>query len=216
MRDNSIAVDNDFESTLKTGDLLLCDNLSHGFFGYLSWIIKFFTYSDFSHIAMVIKDPTFIHPSLTGLYVWESGEESVPDVEDNKKKFGVQIISYKNFIKKYPGKIYVRKILCQSDEQYQSIFCNKDILTHIHEIVYNKPYDVIISDWIDSYLQIDPSPQKTSRFWCSALVGFFYTKFGLLDKNTDWSILQPRFFSSENKSLKLLNNITLHKEHQIV
>ena len=51
------------------------------------------------------------------------------------------------------------------------------------------------------YLEMDAKPQKTDRFWCSALVGYIYTKCGLLDEKTDWSILRPSdFFISRRVS----------------
>jgi hypothetical protein len=38
---------------------------------------------------------------------------------------------------------------------------------------------------------------------------------GLFDEGLDWSILYPSYFSSENKTLSLLQNATLLKEDQI-
>jgi hypothetical protein len=67
--------------------------------------------------------------------------------------------------------------------------------------VYNKPYDIVPSDWIEAFLRVDPSPQKISRFWCSALVGYIYTMCGVLDTHTDWSILRPSDFSLEMENL---------------
>ena len=40
---------------LKTGDLLVCDDLQHDNWGLFSWFIKFMTMSDFSHVGMVVK-----------------------------------------------------------------------------------------------------------------------------------------------------------------
>jgi hypothetical protein len=82
-----------------------------------------------------------------------------------------------------------------------------EILKEIHTVVYDKPYDIIIRDWVEAYFKNDPHPQKISRFWCSALVAFIYTKVGLFDSSLDWSIIRPSFFSSENPDLnnKYLN-----------
>ncbi len=74
-------------------------------------------------------------------------------------------------------------------------------MKEIHSCVFNKPYDIVVRDWIEAYCKKDPDPQKISRFWCSALVAFIYTKVGLLDEKTDWSIIRPSFFSSENPEL---------------
>ena len=176
-------------STLKTGDILLCDNLQYSSWGLFSWFIKFMTKSDFSHVGMIVVDPEFTNVPLKGTYVWTSGISDTPDPDDNTKKFGVQFIPYEHFIATYGGKI--------------------------HKVVYDKPYDIVVTDWIEAYCKKDRHPQKTSRFFCSAFIGYVYTKLGLFDEGLDWSILYPSYFSSENKTLSLLQNATLLKEDQI-
>ena len=67
-------------------------------------------------------------------------------------------------------------------------------------------------DWIEGYLQKDHDPQKTNRFWCSALIGYIYTKLGILNSDTDWSILRPCDFSEDSQlkfNIKLSNNISI-------
>ena len=137
---------------LNTGDILLfCGNDS-----CISSLIKKFTNSEFTHVGMILKDPNFIHPTLKGYYVWESGKEDEPDPQDNKKKFGVQITPFEEIYQSYQkdnGKIYVRKV-----NQPNNIFSlNK--LEKIHKVVYDKPYDIVPADWIEGYLQKDPDPQ---------------------------------------------------------
>lgn len=191
---------------LKTGDIILFDYEGHSL---LSSLIKKFTKSKFTHVGMILKDPKFIHPSLKGYYVWESGKEDEPDPQDNKKKIGVQITPFAELYEKYKntgGKIYIRRI-----ENNNNITDEK--LKKIHDIVYDKPYDIVPFDWIEGYLQKDPDPQKTNRFWCSALIGYIYTKLGILNSDTDWSILRPCDFS-EDSQLKF--NITLSNNIEIL
>ena len=199
---------------LKTGDLLLCDDLEYKSWGLLSWVIKFATKSDFSHVGMIVVDPEFTNVSLKGTYVWTSGISDVPDPEDNTKKFGVQFVPYDHFIKTYGGKIYVRRIEFESTEEYNKIF-NFEKLKEIHKVVYDKPYDVVVTDWIEAYCKKDHHPQKTSRFFCSAFIGYIYTKLSLFEEELDWSILYPSYFSSENKTFSLNHNATLTKEHHV-
>jgi hypothetical protein len=204
----------ELKNTLKTGDLLLCDDLAYGSWGLFSWLIKFVTKSDFSHVGMIVKDPDFTETPLKGTFVWTSGISNVPDPEDKTKKFGVQFIPFDHFIQTYGGKIFLRRIEFEHNEEYYSIFeTNK--LKQIHQVVYDKPYDVVITDWIEAFCKKDPNPQKTSRFFCSALIGYIYTKLNLLDNNTDWSIISPSFFSSENKSFSMHHKSSLTKETQI-
>ena len=103
---------------LKTGDILLCDyDDTSGPMGWFSWMIKSFTKSNYSHVAMVLKNPTFIHPSLTGLYVWESSYEGTPDPQDGKVKLGVQITPLGHFIDYYKkhGYVVYRKLIGPSE-----------------------------------------------------------------------------------------------------
>ena len=101
---------------LKTGDLLLFNNrvlTYNNIFGTLTKIINWGTHSNYSHIAMILKDPTFLHPNLRGTYVWESSWEGKPDPQDGKIKLGVQITPIHEVFQQYEnhGDIYVRKII---------------------------------------------------------------------------------------------------------
>jgi signal peptidase I len=197
--------------TLKTGDLILCDDLEYKDLGIFSWFIKFMSRSDFSHIGMVVKDPEFTDPPLKGTYVWMSGSSNLPDSEDNKIKFGVQFVPYDEYVKTYGGKLYIRKLECW---KYHELFTTER-LKKIHKVVYDKPYDLVITDWIELYCKKDPNPQKTNRFVCSAFIGYIYTQLTLLPEDTDWSILYPGYFSSENPNLKLLHSSVLTPEELI-
>jgi len=282
--------------SLKTGDLLLCDNLEQKGLGLFGWLIKYGSQSDFSHIGMIVVDPdfTYLDKPLKGVYVWQSGTAQIPDAEDGKRKIGVQLTPIIDFITTYKGKIYLRRLRLHFAEDsiennttmvninitdlngggvgsktkenkiisaipnthattytntnrfintfsytFGYIYSGYNILkyffyksntpienkhdhereskhkhhyhtgnpfTHekmkeIHDSVFNKPYDIVVRDWIEAYCKKDPDPQKISRFWCSALAAFIYTKVGLLDEKTDWSIIRPSFFSSENPEL---------------
>ena len=61
-------------------------------------LIKWGTHSDFTHVAMVLKDPTFIDPELKGYYVWESNWEGTRDPQDGDVKLGVQLISFDDIL----------------------------------------------------------------------------------------------------------------------
>jgi len=189
---------------LKTGDLLLFNNEGGGSIGCFSKLIKRFTHSDITHVGMVLKDPTYINPALRGYFVWESGWEGEPDPQDNIIKFGVQITPLEEIIKSYQidnGKIYVRRINYNGN-----MFCSENIL-RIHKVVYEKVYDIIPSDWINALVRRDTSPQKTDRFWCSALVGYIYTKCGCLHLDTDWSLLRPSDFKEDY--LEYINGVSM-------
>ena len=198
---------------LKTGDILLFDNEGGGIMGCCSRLIKSVTQSNISHVCMVLKDPEFIHPYLKGYYVWESNWEATKDPQDRKTKLGVQITPLETILSNYKKTnsiVYVRRINCDPE-----LFCSKN-LAKVHKVVYDKIYDLCPMDWINAIERKDNEPQKTDRFWCSALVGYIYTECGLLNKDTDWSILRPSDFSQEyNNQLEFLDNITLGNQKKL-
>ncbi len=185
-------------SRLKTGDLLLFNFKASGCFGCFTRCIKWGTHSNYSHIGMILRDPTYINPNLRGLFVWESSWEGHPDPQDGKLKLGVQITPIQEILQEYQGKgnVFVRQLICSPN------LFNKEKLLQIHNVVYDKPYDIVPKDWVEAFFKKDSDPQKTDRFWCSALVGYIYTQAGVLDSNTDWSILVPNDFSLDGENLK--------------
>ena len=195
---------------LETGDLLLFTGHTTGLLKYFSCLIEYATHSDFSHIAMVLKDPTFIDKSLKGLYVWESSWEGKPDPQDGKIKLGVQITPLHEIINTFDGSIIIsRKVQCDKTKHFTD-----EQLKKIHEVVYDKPYDIVPADWIDAIFHKDKKPQKTDRFWCSALIGYIYAKCEVIDPTTDWSILRPSDFSVDGQNLKFVNNCCLSNVEQ--
>ena len=198
---------------MKTGDLLLFSYNGDGFFGCFTECIKKCTHSKFSHIGMIIEDPTFIDPTLKGIYVWESSWNGTPDPQDGKIKLGVQLTHIEKLINEYKktnSQIYLREVN-YSENPFQS-----KTLREIHDTVYDKPYDIVPLDWIEALFRLDTEPQKTSRFWCSALVGYIYTKCGILDINTDWSVLRASDFSVSQEHLKFNKGFSLENQYRIV
>ena len=105
-------------NNLQTGDLLLfVEHPKNIFMNLFNWVIRAATHSQYSHVAMVIRDPVFINPSLKGLYIWESSWEDTPDPQDGKIKLGVQISPLSEIVDYYKthGHIVVRRINCSPD-----------------------------------------------------------------------------------------------------
>ena len=99
---------------------------------------------------MILKDPIFIDPKLTGLYVIESGYEEVIDIIDGKSKFGVQVNKYEDFIKKTDKYSYYRKLEVKDEQRQQ--FNNK--LKEIYQTARNKPYDINPLDLIKAKIVV--------------------------------------------------------------
>ena len=172
--------------TLNTGDILLFTSSDH----WYDWVVKKFTFSPYSHSAMVLKDPTYIKSDLSGTYLIQSDSSVKEDVEDHKHKFGVQIVPIDDIFNSGYDIVYVRRLNTERNEEF-----NKK-LQEIHKTVHNVPYDLNLFNWWTAgmyHLGLSKEMVKrhTNRFWCSALVAFIYTELGLIDSNTDWSNMAP-------------------------
>ena len=201
----------EFKRNLKTGDLILFDSDNSGLFWLFDKAIKFFTGSDYNHIAMVLVNPTFMAKTcnlpvenFVGYFVWESSWEGEPDPQDGKLKLGVQLTPLEEVIQNNKGKYFIRKLEC-SDELFKKTFTNEN-LEEVHKIVYDKMYDINPLDWVGALFRKDSNPKKTDRFWCSALMGIIYSKLGIISDEIDWSILRPSDFSIEDKNEHLQYN----------
>ena len=130
--------------TLNTGDIILF----HGSY-FISRIIEFLAGTEYSHCGIIIKDPWFTPEKLKGLYVLESGSENIPDPENNRVKYGVQLTKLEYILNNYDGSLYIRKLECIRDKQFY------DKITQIHSNIHNLPYDFNPIDWIKAFFNID-------------------------------------------------------------
>lgn len=201
----------DIKDDLKTGDIILFDSRKKFPLSLLDKCIKYFTHSNYNHIAVILRDPTFMDKknncgkeNLKGLFVWESSFESNPDPQDGKVKLGVELTPFDEVLKNSGGTAFIRKLNC-SEEKYKETFTEAK-LSEIHNLVYDKPYDVNPIDWIKAIFRINFQPQNTKTYWCSALVGVIYSKLGIIKSNIDWSMMRPSDFSLEDKQKHLVFN----------
>lgn len=197
----------------ETGDILLYNTTRY----WYSRAIEWFTSSNYSHVSMVLRRPTWLDPSLCEeeYYVLESGSERFPDAVSGDFKFGVQVCPLSKVWDEYTsqgyGHLYVRRMryLCQNGQ---------DALIHGIKTAYAKvkacPYDLNPCDWIKCYFdehktleQIDNTAQrdqKTTSFWCSALISFVLVVAGFLDKSVPWTVITPYDFSAFCKPQRLV------------
>lgn len=194
-----------------TGDILLFSNKTF----IPSRMIEYLSGSIYSHVGIILKDPTYIKPELTGLYILEStGLTDVRDSEDNVFKTGVQIRCLVDVCKEYDGAIFWRKLQCDRNEPFYQTIAN------IHAEVYNKPYDFDLKDWLEGLLNIQLTDMhRTSKFFCSAMVTYIYYRLGFVDDNTPWTIIRPkdlgtefstsptRFFANDVSRINIINCI---------
>jgi len=176
-------------SELQTGDILLFSDTTHK--GWLvtafDWLIRAFTKSKYTHAAMVLRDPTWIRDDLEGVYVYESGTEPEPDVEDGKRKLGVQLTRVDVALTAGSPTVCVRRLLKGRE------LITEEKLRRVHADTHNTPYDFFPVDLLRAGLQIQPDPraQQTYAMFCSALVCFMCARFGLCSPDADWSETVP-------------------------
>jgi hypothetical protein len=191
-------------ASFQTGDILLYNTTKY----WYSRLIERFTSSDYSHISMVLHRPTWLDPSLTDeeYYVLESGSERFPDAVSGEMKFGVQVCPLSKVWAEYDsqgyGHLYVRRIrfLCQNG--HSALI---DGIKAAYAKVNACPYDLNPCDWIKCYFdehktlpQVEATrqhDQKTTSFWCSALISFVLMMSGFLDKSVPWTVITPYDFS---------------------
>jgi hypothetical protein len=179
-----------FIGSLDSFDLIFF----HGEKNFISYLVELFTLSKISHVGIVIKNPTYIDPKLTGTYLLESGAEDFPDAENGEKKYGVQLVDMKKKLEEYEGDIFYRKVKCNFKHDSR-----ETMMKSIHSEIHGKPYDLCLFDFIRTGLDINVgNTRKTDEFICSTLVAYVYTKLGLLKPDTDWSLLLPKYFDKKS------------------
>lgn len=188
------------EIELQTGDLILFRGNA-----WISKILEYFGRSKYSHVGIVIKNPSFLNKNLEdGLYLLDSSYGVKPDEEDHQIKYGVQLHKLDDIISLYaPGTVYMRKLRCVRDVSFY------ERLAEIHNEIHGKPYDLNICDWIaaknnlEHPIPINPLWKCTHRFWCSALVSYIYHKLGFIS-DCNWSLIAPREYSSFDSTGQLI------------
>lgn len=193
----------------KTGDLLLFNTRTH----WYDFLIERFTKSKFSHVGMIVRDISCAGCEDVGVCMLEAGYESFPDVVENKKIYGVQLSNLEKVLNTYDdtgrdGYVYYRSLEYDRDQAF-----NEQTRKSI-EPVYGKPYDLLPQDWLKSAFNIEKGNEtRTNTFWCSALVAYMYDKYGFIDRQTPWTIIQPTQFSYyEGKQIELNSKINLLPE----
>lgn len=213
-------------NSLHTGDIVLFGDPTYWF----SRIIMCCTDSPWSHVGIVLRDPVYIDPKLTGVYLWESGVEDLPDAADSKKKWGIQLVELEKKIREYDGIVSVRKLInlnnipCCTPERNTK-------LQVIYNTTYNKPYDYNPLNMIFCLLNMSKmNTRNLNRMFCSAFSSYIYTELGYIDPKTNWSMIEPCQFSSkcsptltgndwqligQNGELCFINGYTLDPEIKI-
>lgn len=204
----------------NTGDIILFNGS-----GIIDKTIQYFSKSNYCHIGIVLKDCSYIDPKLTGTYFIESSYDKTPDIEEHIVKFGVMLHNLDYVIqrsKKAGDNMYLRRL---------GNFKLTDHIKNLIKDVYLKyrdiPYNISPLDWlrakeavddisVETFAKIDHTKaQETHYLWCSAFVGLFYVKIGVLIDTTPWDLLSPGSFSTSKQDLIFIQDYYLLPEESI-
>ena len=77
---------------------------------------------------------------------------------------------------------------------------DEEKILQVYNNVKNKPYNKNLCDWLRAEFNILKRPigDTEKYFWCSALVGYFYNKMGLLLNPDTWTLLTPEDWSGDS------------------
>ena len=182
---------------MQTGDILLF----HGEGWWFSRAVEWLTGSRFSHVSMILRNPTYIHPSLTGLFMIESGEEKFPDAVRHRVIKGVQIVDLEKVIENYQGSVYHRALDISAIEEIRI----KKIFAKLWEKIEFCPYDQNPWDFFKVLFDLDiGNNYRENSYFCSALIASLYERFGFFKEPIPWDLVQPKDFDEGLKIDQIL------------
>jgi hypothetical protein len=174
---------------LQTGDLVFFSGN-----GILSNIIKLFTLSKWSHVAIIIKiedcDLIAILESTTMC--------NVRSLLTNKFEKGVQITPFSERLKKYNGEIAIRKLDCAEIDRNSAIIKVRDKLI-------GKPYEKSIKELFLSLIG-NRGKENLNSIFCSELVAESYQALGAINDEKPSNKYVPADFA---KDLRLSQGFSL-------
>ncbi len=183
----------EFLETCQTGDLLLYSGKA-----WYSWVIEYMTDSPYSHISMILRDPTFMGKKLEGIYIIEAKCQSTIDSIREKPIFGTRIIPFEVACQDYlagGGNLYYRKLCCERNEVFM------ERLEAAITKVYGSPYDTNPFDWLRAEFGIlHGNNQRDDTFWCSALIAYLFVRLGFLPGCVEWTLMKPSRFGGLSKN----------------
>lgn len=185
---------------METGDLLLF----HGAGYWFSYVVEWATWSEFSHIGMILKDPTWIREDLKGIYMLESGTEKFPDAVEHKIHYGVQVVSIEKLMEFYCGRVYFKKLVRPNKIESIGVAESFDsVIQYVWNKIEDIPYDDNLWDLMRTEFGIKwGDMHRTNKFFCSALVTFLYDRFGLFQTELDWDMILPEDYNDGSKKIE--------------
>jgi len=173
--------------------------LFHGTDVWPSRIIEWLLGSTYSHIALVLHNPSFLQVEgdsegdSEGVYMLESGEESRPCVVGGEFAWGVQVQPLARVARTYPGTVSVRRLVWTDGRP------PADLETRLADAwaqTKHAPYDTSVLDFLRVKTGCPlEGTRQTRAFVCSVYAAYILCKAGVLPSSVDWNTLSPSAFA---------------------
>ena len=195
----------DLEPRLQSGDLMLFHGASRR-----SKVIEAATHSEFSHIGMIVRDPS------RSLLLWQTDPRPVAeDVEEGSRHPGAQLNDLRTALSRmtspdYGDTPFVRQLIVERgaafDEQVQGAIATME----------GKSFPSIvgmIEEWLLGHLHVATSKQ---HMYCAEVVAAAFQSMGLLPEKPPANSYWPRDFSAQHERLPLLRGARLGPQMQVL
>lgn len=181
----------DVLNQLKTGDIVLFSGK-----GGISTGIKWVTFSQYSHVGMVVNLPEYSVVTL----MESTTLSKVKDIESGQYIKGVQIVPLNERVGSYDGKITVRQLEGVSLDQSAL----RGLISFRNEVkgrAYETNKIELLKSAFDGYF--GHNDENLSSLFCSELVAEAYQRLGLISDDLPSNEFTPKDFSVKG-GLKLL------------
>ena len=166
-------------ATAQTGDLLL----------YSDFVAQTQNHV-YSLVMMIIRDPFYLDPNMTGLYIVTSSKNSQLGLYGCEL---FQLPTTMGFLQTLGGTLYYRELRRERDTLWQTLLVKAMIsavyfprsrVDEVHYIasMFYQPGSIYVKK---------PEESKAS----SHLIAYLYLRLGVLPVGIPWTVLEPRDFS---------------------
>ena len=191
---------------MRTGDLVLFSGTCN-----VGKLIKLVQRNTWSHVGMIVMDSNYDFPCL-----YESTHsDKIIDLDTQKITQGVQMVSFLDKVKFYPGNIGYRRLTNVADHEL-----NHDAFNELKKSLQGKAFENSIWQIVKAKYDgpLGANREDLSSLFCSELIAASYQAFGLLpeSKIRTSNEYTPSDFSSPGFTLcknAQLSEITVIKEY---
>ena len=162
---------------LQTGDIVLFSGKSG-----MSEGIKWATFSEWSHVGMVVHMPPGAGPLADTVLLWESTSvDNLRDALDGVARCGVQLVLLSDRVQIYPGSVALRRLSVHREPAML------DALSALRLKLRHRPFEEgrleLMRAALDGPFDLLPSSEDLTSLFCSELVAEAYQAMGLLPEH---------------------------------